>query len=567
MAVLACGNCGGALEVNEGDKICVCRYCGFSNEVVTMEQDLERFKQEMVSWVSGLGTAGGSNVDAGMRRVYFQDSIYPSVLTEFSNLVGETQDVLDFPLVYLRIFNRVPGLEIQSSWNPQHGKPLKELARKLASPEFGGFVSGAEGRWQVSELRFRSICIPMLMDVITLANTPSEKSFKQSSNILSQLASESDKLARGAEESDAECANYYDLLSKRFKIASDSFTTFSETINSGKRIPQEWLDGELSQLKELQAQLSELQKLSVTDRVYLQTGLENDASATSAAFSISNLYPSITQVPFENYMQAVESLAERTLFRAPPDNMEHLSWFGFGLDSTKLSWFLTALETTITRDSYPIMAEPEAIGAWLRKKRNVKGIFLYPFYLARITTVLKSGFLLWKKGEEEAFLSLCDAAYNLAPNFCNNDFPSLMTPGFKKMVGSKREQVLIELAKQNARPKPEHWVALPPTVTPQDIQLLYRTAHNYLEETQLSATQGKVASIPSSYKKMGFDPGKVKALSVEVSQLVFLPLAVTSDGVDLLGQHLDLECGLAHRYDLCKEYMDFTKSINATSSA
>ncbi len=564
MKVYACGNCGGSLDIDKKTSVIDCGYCGYVNETTSMEEDLNKFKEEVANWLSGLGAVGGSSVDIAMRKRYFQDSIYPSILTEFSNLIGDTEDVLDFPTLYLRIFNRIAELKAKTKWSPQQGKPLKNFARKLESEEFLGFVSDPESQWLVHELRFRSLSIPMLMDVITNANDPNTQTFIQSSNTLATLGKEAENLAKVANTRTVDWKSYYDMLSRRLKVTSEAFKTFADTVETGQPADNKWLDAQISSLVEIRQELGEMPSLSVTDRVFLESGLDNDINALTAAFNVTNLYPRITKVKFQKYMTAIEALSDATLFKMPQESVDHLSWFEFGMDSKKLSWFLSILHTTINRQFFQIFAEPADIGMWIKKQKNVRGYFLYPFYLSRIKTILKSGFLLWKKGAEETFFSLCDAAFNLSTQFLNNDFPSLMTPGFKKIIGSKRERVLHSLMDSEGKPKPENWVVLPPTVTPSDIQLLYTTAHNFLEEAELSIGQGSMIRVPRSYKKKGFDPGKVKALSVEVSQIVYLPLAITSKGPSLLGQHLGLDCDLRHRELLCHAYMGFLSSIKST---
>ncbi|MHA1288951.1 MAG: hypothetical protein ACTSPB_16290, partial [Candidatus Thorarchaeota archaeon] len=111
------------------------------------------------------------------------------------------------------------------------------------------------------------------------------------------------------------------------------------------------------------------------------------------------------------------------------------------------------------------------------------------------------------------------------------------------------------------REKPPNWIPLPPTVSPENVVSLYTAAHNYLEEAELSIAEGKTISVSSSYRKMGFDSGKVKALSAEVIDLVYLPMVMVGNETEVHGKHLGLECKLPHRIKLCQAYMNFMQQI------
>jgi len=563
MKVYACGNCGGALELIPKETVMVCAYCGFTNEKADLESELDEFKKEISGWLSTIGAVGGTGTDVAMRKMYFNDSVYPSLVTEFSNLVGDTEDIIDFPLCYLRIFRRIPDLVVQTKWNPEQGKPMKDFARKLESPELANFAPDPDSQWRLNELKFRSLSIPMLMDILSLAETPNAESFVLCSNTLLKLASEASKVKDAAQNSGlSSSSQYYALLASRLTLSGDSFLQFAKTIENGDQIEKDWLKEQLTKLDETCSTLKEIEDLSVTDRVSLEYGLDNDANAISAAFNLANLYPTITKTSFEKYITAVESLAAETLFISPPDDNEQLSWFTFDMTSKKLSWFLSSLHTTINRKFFRILVEPSTIGPWMKKKKSPTQFFLYPFYVLKVKTVLKSGFLLWKKGTEEEFISLCDAAFNIYPGFLHGDFPSLMTPGFKKMVSSKRESLIQGLLTADAKGSPPNWTVLPPSVSPENVEALYTAAHNYLEESELSILEGKAITIPASYRKMGFDSGKVKALSAKVIDLVFLPMVLEGNQTEVLGKPLGLECKLPHRINLCHAYMKFIAQIS-----
>jgi hypothetical protein len=564
MEVYACGNCGGALDIDKDAKAVVCMYCGYTNDSGALREDLEKFRKEVASWLSNLGTVGGTGMDVGMRSVYFRDSIYPSLLTEFSNIAGDTDDVLNLPLFYLQVYSKIPELQVTTSWVPSQGKPLKEFARKLESPDLTSFAPAGKSQRMLYELRLRSLMMPMLMDVIDLSSEPNEENLQHCSKTLGKLAQEIDHFISidSVLEGEDEYKSYYKLLNERFGISSEAFSNFAKAASKSGSIDEEWFKTSIETLNELRGSLKDISKISVTDKVLLESGIENDTNAITAGYDLINLYPSITSTNFINYVDAVTKLASQTLFQMPTEEGPDLSWFTCGINSAKLSWFLKQLSLIFRREFYHIMASKEDVGTWLAKQRAERFV-LYPFYLSKIKTVLKSGFLLWKKGEEEEFYSLCDAAFNLYPGFSHGDYPSLMTPGFKKMLGSTRERLIISLSTAQGQKKPDNWLALPPTVDSHDVMAIYSAAHNYLEEADLAAAEGLPVTIPKSYKSKGFDPGKVKSLSAEVLDIVYLPLALSSSSCNLMGTHLGIDEDLPHRARLCFAFDEFLNCITS----
>ncbi|MFW9965257.1 MAG: hypothetical protein ACFFCX_16915 [Candidatus Sifarchaeia archaeon] len=564
MEVYACGNCGGALELKKDEKTSLCIYCGYTNDLGDLRESLEEFKKEVASWLTNIGAVGGSGLDLGMRSIYFRDSIYPGLLTEFSNIAGDTDDVLNLPLFYLQVYNMIPELEVDTSWSPSQGKPLKEFSRKLESPDLMSFASAGESQRLLCELRLRSLMMPMLMDVIELSSNPNNENLRYCSQTIEKLATETKNLL--ANESMLEGADdykqYYELLSRRFSVSSEAFSTFAEASSGSSEIDEEWLTKSIGALNESIHTLADISSISVTDKVLLGSGIENDINAITAGYDLIKLYPTITASDYSIFVNAITKLANQTLFRMPREDGPDLSWFTFGIDSAKFSWFLKQLSFIFRREFYHIMAPTDDVGSWITKQAS-NTFVLYPFYLSKVKTVLKSGFLLWKKGEEEEFFSLCDAAFNLYAGFSEGDYPSLMTPGFKKMLGSPKEELISSLSKAEGRKKPENWLALPPTVSSEDIRAIYSAAHNYLEEADLAATEGLPVTIPRSYKKQGFDAGKVKALSAEVLDLVFLPMALSPSGGIIMGKHLGLEETLPHRVELYSAFSEFMKEISS----
>ncbi|MHA1637383.1 MAG: hypothetical protein ACTSUB_05145 [Candidatus Thorarchaeota archaeon] len=530
-----------------------------------MENEFQEFKGEIKTWLANLGAVGGSGMDVTMRQIYFRDTIYPALCTEFSNLVGDTEDILDFPLAYLHIYSKIPDLMVQSNWQQQMGKPMKEFARKLGAPELSSFVSDSASQQLLHELKLRALLTPTLMDLINLSSQPNPESFRNSGTALDYIATQITPLIdiNVEDEPSKDTQTYYKLLAERFKISSDALGIFADGIETGTPIADDWQPAITKRIEEMKTQLRATKHVSVIDRVLLDAGLTNDYSALSAGHSLVSLYQKVTEIPYNKFIASISRLSENTLFKSAESRKIDLSWFSYSMNSEKFSWFLSTLYQTLTSESVLVVADKTEINKWISKFKAVTHVFLYPFYLLQISSILKSGFLLWKKGDEESFYALCDATFNLSPNFYNGDFPSFMTPGFKKMVGSKRELTIKSLVNASESSIPKDWILLPPTVTPNNVAQLYSAAHNLLEEAEFSKQEGRPVQIPSSYKTKGFDAGKVKSLSPEVHKLVYLPMVIEKGRASIMGKHLGLTETIPHGSELGLSTLNFFNEIKS----
>lgn len=179
-----------------------------------------------------------------------------------------------------------------------------------------------------------------------------------------------------------------------------------------------------------------------------------------------------------------------------------------------------------------------------------------------MATILKRGMLLWKKGEENAFYGLCDAAYNISDQlFLEADYPSVLTPGFSKVIGTNLGSQMEELTSIGASAAKKSVVVLPPTVTPSDAQNLYLQAFRFREERELLVKEtGARLRLPSSYGSKGFDPGKVKAIVPKTEDLIYLPYVLGQKKSGLVGEQFNLE-QLPHRQKLVEEMRLFQQAM------
>ncbi len=555
MKIYSCGQCGGPLQVSGDESVVVCSYCGFSNNVVSLEADFESFKKEVKSWLSNLGVVGQSGIDAGMRLLYFKDEIYPDLATEFTNIVGDVDVILDYPLVYLPIYSQLPDLAVRTQWDMSNGKPMKKYARKLESPELMSFAVDAKTKKLLLELRLDATLIPMLMDVVNLTIKPTPEHLQQCANTLEYLAQEIDPLITSLAGDDdlKDYVIYYEILKERIALAAESYKLLAETIANRSPVEKAWLNNTVRRLVEMRAQTKALGGVSVIDRVPMEAGLANDAEALLTWRDVVSSYLEITEKPFEDFITSLNAFSAKTFFyNQKPRPGVDTTWFTDNMDSKKFTWFVGALGRAINERTI-VVVPPD--------KGPQDAPFYYPFYFIYVKTILRSGALWWKKGESEDFYALCDAAFNLFPNFYSGDYPSLLTPSGKKIIGKKVDNLLESLKElQPSGVSPESLV-LPPTVSPQDAEMIFVQAHNFREEAEIAKSEGRVVEVPSSYKRKGFDPGRVKAVIPQVKALYYLPMAIVNGKPIVFGEKYGIETELAFRRKFASDFEMFLRSI------
>lgn len=555
MKTYACGQCGGALEVADKAKTANCAYCGYSNDITNMEKEFQKFKSEVQSWLMDLGVDSHSGVDAGMRRLYFKDEIYPDLCTEFTNVVGDTDDILDYPLLYLPVYRNLPDLAIRRKWSVDDGKPMKELGRRLESPQLKAFAPDALSQKLLLELKLKALMIPMLMDVIALSSSPDDINLQRSSSILKALADEVRAIVKvtSKDKTLEDQKVYYEMLESRLRINSEAYSRLSKSVSSRNLLDKEWLNSQMKVLYEQRAALKGLANVSVIDKIPLDYGLSNDGASLVTWNNILKSYLTLTEKPFTEFVSLLEQFAVQTFFFEKQAHVGvDIAWFTDSTDSQKFAWFIDALCSTCTTDSVKMISA----------ENKTKGRFLYPFYYLNVETILRSGSLWWKKGKAEDFHVLIDAGFNLYDGFYRGDYPSLMTPVGKKIVGQDLERILDSLETTEATPVPSEMTLLPPIVSPQDATNIFIQAHNFRDEAEYARAEDISVDVPKSYKKKGFDPGRVKAVMPKYVGLFHVPMAIKDGSTILYGDEYGLDRTLSHRMNLAKGFTGFKQGLS-----
>ncbi len=553
--VYACGNCGGALDVKKGESIVECPYCGFKNEVSQLKVDMDAFKQEVQSWLVDLGVTAQAGVDAGLRRLYFNNEIYPDLVTQLANIVSNTDDILDYPLVYLSIYKKFPDLGLRREWSADIGKPMKDYARRLGAPDLLAFAPDAESKRKILDLRLQALMIPTLLDIVNLNEDPTPDNLRRSANSIDAVVREIDAVltAISGDSSQAMYQNYYSVMKQRFEIAAETYRRIVDAIVNREGLDDDWVSEQIKSLEKLRVDLGGLQGVSVVERVPLDFGLENDISSLNTWDGVTATYTLLSNRPLIDFIRSLEQFTDATFFyKQPSEAGIEQSWFFETVDSKKFSWFVSNISASVKSRELKIIDPHNEMDS---------AQYLYPVYLLHVEAILRTGSLWWKKGETEDFYVLVDGAFHMYDGFYKGNYPLLMTPIGKKVVGKRLESKLEDITKISARSVPTGVEVIPPVVDPKNAVDLFISAHNFREEAEFARTEGKQVSVPVSYKKRGFDPGRVKAVSPTVAGLYYAPLVVTKGKFTLKLEDLEMEPYLPHRSKMAYLYSEFLKQI------
>ncbi len=538
------------------DDVVECPYCGYVNNVSSLNQDLEEFKREVRSWLMEIGVAGQSGADLGMRRLYFKRELYPELLTQFANIVGNTDDLMDYPLVYLSIYAKFPDLAIRKRWSTEQGKPIKDFARKLGSPELLGFVPEPQAQIQIIQLRLQAMMIPMLMDIVRLTEVPTKQSLMRCANTLRALADEigSAMLIVSTDRSLSERVEYYNVMEERFRLAAEVYENIARSVETGEPFEEDWVKDTMTKLNNLKSRLAELSEVSVIDRVPMEAGLDDDMASLMTWNGIVATFIKLGAKDLPSFIRALENFANATFFRRiePRPGIDQTWYYDF-IDSKKFAWFVDSLRMAVLAREIKII-DPRGVAT--------AAPFMYPFYLLHVDAILKTGMLWWKKGTMESFYVLVDAGFTVYRGFPAGDYPACMTPIGKKLIDKPLEKSLEAVSRIGPVSVPPRTIVLPPMVSPQDAVNFFTAAYNFREEAESARVeQGRIIEVPSSYKRKGFDPGRIKAVMPEVVGLYWAPLMFIKGHPELALSELGMDSKLKHRGELAKMFTAFLSQV------
>lgn len=272
-----CKNCGAPLSVTKKDEILNCIYCGGVNQISNIEDEMSKFMNDIAKWLSSVGAVGGEGTDAAMRARYFADRIFPSLAVEFTNVVGDFVEPLEFPILYASFYDTLPNLRLDFEWRTSMGKPLQELAYKLSLPNVTGFATTPEAKEKLMSLELRSWTIPLLLNIMGLAESDIVENYMMATKSCDRIV---EKIQESMNFVEGDKKAYYDILAERFRLSSQYISELANKIAEKDNITEDFLQKSYETIGSLTNRLRELKECPELTEYWLRKDLKEMGSLT-----------------------------------------------------------------------------------------------------------------------------------------------------------------------------------------------------------------------------------------------------------------------------------------------
>ncbi len=586
---ISCANCGAPLDYKGKETFVTCKYCGYQNEISTAKEQMDKLIEETKKWLEQFYIVGSSTIDVGMRALYFKDKIFPELVGEFTEIVGERIELVDYPIVGSPIFNVIEYLKPDVKWEISDSKSFEDFAFKLKNPEINGFATTEKAKSLLKALEFRCYHIPATQNILTLSHTNDIQNLELLMQNLDRISNVAKEIAENFSGNER---TLYEVYSRRYEIGKDLVKSLITKIKAHDTFNDDEIDKYVQKTQELLSEMENTSDISVVDKVAIEQGLRYDIDAYRVHSSIVSLY-SIYKKSYDMFVNSFGEYLRNTLIFPPKTSTlknifgmsraEVPEWFTDSYDLSKISWFSMTLKKIFKQKTAKLAGFDYAQQLIKKRFRGEHFIFLYPFYFLKVKAILKSGFLFWQKANDYEFYTLVDGTFNqLTHSFLNLDFAIFTSPGFKKALKSKEGknvQYLINVRESTFDPS---YTIIPPSVTPEDAENLYRYAYILKEDEYITQrkdetlgtafskfitkklkdlgdqlTQG-MFNISGTFARKGFDAEEVKGVIPEVIDIIYIPFIADNKRAMLAGKEYGLD-EIEQRVEVINKYIKFSR--------
>ncbi len=177
--------CGAPLEMSTIQDLTQpirCRFCGSIYVVRERQDDAQKIKQELKTWLEQLLAAGGSSgSDNNLLHLTFNESLYPSLQREVDQYLENLEDVLESPMVHLKPmigFSDYQPDSLLVTIGQGDKQELKILFARVSDRQVEGFAIMPTDRLKLKQLRLRVQSMIYYANIANQLEVPSPGSYK-----------------------------------------------------------------------------------------------------------------------------------------------------------------------------------------------------------------------------------------------------------------------------------------------------------------------------------------------------------------------------------------------------
>lgn len=403
--------------------------CGFCGNMYTLKQsqdDAQRLKQELKSWLEQVlvssGAGGAQNIDMNARRFIFKQSLYPALKRDIDRQLEMLEDAPEAPLFPLNI---MPGFR---DYRPNSqlvaigmgdNQELKRLSNRATAQELQDFATVEVDRQELKALQFRVTTLVYYANIARFLESAEPTSYQLVRQNVQALQKEC--RAYTQEVADAGYRSYLQALDARITGALLLLDVLVPTLEQGRSFAPEAARAQLDRALAQYTQAAQQAAASTYNPLYvvpLKQGIQKDMLLAQVFYEIIKCYEVVAQtgqVEFGAFYQQLIQYTRALVSVQSPDQMLGLvqsicrllaarSGSSPTAVLTDWSWLDAAIEANRRK---PTFGAAEKTGS--PPKRHY-----HPYWVATLNYAEKQG-IIFKTGAGREALILIDATSVDAP--------------------------------------------------------------------------------------------------------------------------------------------------------
>lgn len=425
LEALACPVCAGPADpTQDPSKPIVCRYCGGTYTLHESQNDAQKLKQELRTWleqmmVSG-GAGGASSIDVNARRFIFKENLYPALKRDIDRRLEMLENAPEAPMLALAV---MPGFQDYKP-NPLlvaigHGDNewLKTLSTRVTAQQLQDFATIETDKQQLHALQFR---VTTLIYYANIARFLESTEFPYTRIQQNLLALQKECRAYAQDVDDESYHSYLLALDSRISGALLLLDVLIPTLEEGRSFAPEAPLAQLDRALAQYAQAAQQAAASTYNPIYsvpLLQGIQKDIMLAQVFYAILKCYEVVLrrrQVEFGAFYNHLVQYTRTLVTIQSPDQLLGLIQSIGRLLAARAgdapvpvvadwSWLNAAVEANRRKPTF---------GAVENVDRVVQ--HFHPYWVATLNYAEKQG-IIFKSGTGREALILVDATSVGAP--------------------------------------------------------------------------------------------------------------------------------------------------------